>query len=136
MERVLLKQKEKKMAQFTRANGDFYPVLRLDATGYSNPGVNAIDTGKTVQPQGPKLDYFTVTASGALSTTDIKNAFDTIQGKGIVYIYEYTDTGSDTLAFAIYPTAAWTTSTLDTELNAAGGGLAACVTTATATFTN
>ena len=124
------------MAQFTRANGDFYPVLRLDATGYTNPGVNAADTGKTVQPQGPKLDYFTVTAAGALSTTDIKNAFDTIQGKGIVYIYEYTDTGSDTLAFAIYPTAAWTTAELDTDLNTAGGGLASCVTTATATFTN
>tara|TARA_B110000879_G_scaffold32360_1_gene44401 strand:+ start:87 stop:461 length:375 start_codon:yes stop_codon:yes gene_type:complete len=124
------------MAQFTRANGDFYPVLRLDATGYSNPGVNAIESAMTVQPQGPKLDYFTVTAAGALTTTDIKNAFDTIQGKGIVYIYEYTDTGSDTLAFAIYPTAAWTTATLDTDLNTAGGGLAACVTTATATFTN
>ena len=35
------------MAQFTRANGDFYPVLRLDATGYTNPGVNAVQSAAT-----------------------------------------------------------------------------------------
>ena len=37
------------MAQFTRANGDFYPVLRLDATGYTNPGVNAVQSAATIR---------------------------------------------------------------------------------------
>ena len=43
-------------------------------------------------------------------------------------MYEVTNTGTDTIAFACYPTEAWTTATLDT---ATGG-----TTTATATFTN
>ena len=41
---------------------------------------------------------------------------------------EFTDTGTDTLAIAVYPTEAWTTATLDT---ATGG-----TTSASATFTN
>ena len=124
------------MAQFTKANGDFLPVLRLDADSYTNSGLNAVATGLTVQPQGPKLDFFTVEAAGALTTTDVFNGIITIQQKAIVYIYEYTDAAQDTLAFAVYPTGAWNTTDLDTDLQALGGNWAGCASTASATFTN
>jgi hypothetical protein len=122
------------MAQFTRTHGDYQPVMNYDQPAYQVGAVNAVTSGVVVQPQGPKLDYFTATATGALTTTQINTMVQTIQQLAIVYIYEYTDTTNDTLAFAVYPTAAWTTSALDTAFTAAG--VTGTTTTATATFTN
>jgi hypothetical protein len=51
-----------------------------------------------------------------------------IQTKATIAMYEVTDAGTDTLAFAVFPTEAWTVGTLDT---ATGGSTAA-----SATFTN
>ncbi len=42
------------MAQFTRVNGDYLPLINYDAPDYTNSGVNAVTSGATVQPQGPK----------------------------------------------------------------------------------
>lgn len=120
------------MAQFTRVNGDYLPVINYDAPDYTNSGVNAVTSGATVQPQGPKLDFFTVTFTGALTTTQLNTAVQTIQQLATIYIYEYTDTTDDTLAVAVYPTGAWTTATLDTALTAAVEG---CTVAASATFT-
>ena len=106
------------MAQFTKVNGDLLPVLHLDAAAYTNSGANAVSSGSSVQPQGPKLDFFTVTATGALTGTQVNLIIQATQQLATVYLYEYTDTTNDTLAMAVYPTGAWTT------------------TTATATFTN
>ena len=126
------------MAQFTRVNGDYLPVINFDAPDYTNSGVNAVTSGATVQPQGPKLDFFTVTFTGALTTTQLNTAVQTIQQLATIYIYEYTDTTNDTLAFAVYPTGAWTTAALVTALEASPGpAWANAVTvTAQATFTN
>ena len=104
------------MAQFTRVNGDLKPVLHMDSASYTNTGVNAATSAATVQPQGPKLEYFTATANGALTTTQLNSAIQTIQQLATVYIYEYTDTSNDTLAFAVYPVGAWTTAALVTAL--------------------
>jgi hypothetical protein len=126
------------MAQFTKANGDLLPVLNLDYPAYTNSGANAVSTGNTVQPQGPKLDFFTITATGALTGTQVNLIIQATQQLATVYIYEYTDTTNDTVAMAVYPTGAWTTGTLDTAIEAAltAGGVANSVTTtATATFT-
>lgn len=126
------------MAQFTKVNGDLLPVLRLDAAQYENSGANAISDGSTVQPQGPKLDFFTITATGALTGTQVNLIIQATQQLATVYIYEYTNDTNDTVAMAIYPTGAWTTATLDTAVEAAltAGGVANTVTTtATATFT-
>jgi len=120
------------MAQFTRVNGGFLPVINYDAPDYTNSGVNAVTSGATVQPQGPKLDFFTVTFDGALTTTQLNVAVQTIQQLATIYMYEYTDTGNDTLAVALYPVGAWTTTSLDTALTAA---VEAVTVTATATFT-
>jgi hypothetical protein len=126
------------MAQFTKANGDLLPVLNLDYPAYTNSGANAVSTANTVQPQGPKLDFFTITATGALTGTQVNLIIQATQQLATVYIYEYTDTTNDTVAMAVYPTGAWTTGTLDTAIEAAltAGGVANSVTTtATATFT-
>ena len=128
------------MAQFTKTNGDFLPVINFDAPSYTNSGANAVSSGATVQPQGPKLDYFTVTAasSGALSGTQVSLIIQATQQLATVYIYEFTTAGPDTLAMAVYPTGAWTTTTLNAAIIAeltAGGVANTTVTTATATFT-
>ena len=127
------------MAQFTRVNGDLLPVLHIDTAAYTNSGANAVVSGSSVQPQGPKLDFFTVTATGALTGTQVNLIIQATQQLATVYIYEYTDTTNDTLAMAVYPTGAWTTTTLNAAVIAeltAGGVGNTTTTTATATFTN
>ena len=128
------------MAQFTKTNGDLLPVLHLDSPAYTNSGANAVSSAATVQPQGPKLDFFTVTASGstALTGTQVSLIIQATQQLATVYIYEFTTAGPDTLAMAVYPTGAWTTTTLNAAIVAeltAGGAANTTVTTATATFT-
>jgi hypothetical protein len=120
------------MAQFTRTHGDYQPVMNFDAPAYTVGAVNAVTSGAVVQPQGPKLDYFTATATGAFSTAQVNTLIQTIQQLATVYIYEYTDASNDTLAFAVYPTAAWTASALDTAFTAAG--VTGTTTAAGATF--
>ena len=129
------------MAQFTRVNGDSKPVFHLDTDSYTNTGVNAVTSAATVQPQGPKLDFGTITFTGAASPSgaDLAIAFQTIQQLATVYIYEYTEVGAntDTLAVAVYPVGAWDFTNggnLDVALTAALGY--AVTTAATATFTN
>ena len=124
------------MAQFTRVNGDFQPVLHIDAPAYTNQGsTSAVVSAATVQPQGPKLDFFTVTGNGSQLADNINAFFQTVQQLATVYIYEYTNATDDTIAIAVYPTGAWTTATLDTALTAAWAGANVSV-AASATFTN
>jgi hypothetical protein len=134
------------MAQFTKTNGDFKPVLHLDSPAYQNTGLNAVTSAATVQPQGPKLDFFTITAasSGAFSGAQVNVIVETVQQLATVYMYEFTTAGPDTIAFAVYPTGAWSVdgsaganvvAAVRTGLTAAG--VANAVTgSATATFTN
>jgi hypothetical protein len=131
------------MAQVTRVNGDFKPVLNVDARVYENTGVNAVVSAATVQPQGPKLEYFTVTFTGTGTTgAQIKSTIDTIQQLATVYIYEFTTVGAgnDTLAVAMYPVGAWgdvtatAAGSLDALITTAAGE--DVVITASATFTN
>jgi hypothetical protein len=129
------------MAQFTKVNGDFKPVLRLDAAAYTNTGINAVTSAATVQPQGPKLEYYTVTFTGTGTTgAQIAAAFQTIQQLSTIYIYEFTTDTNDTLAVAAYPVGAWGdvtatgTGTLDAALTTACGEAVSIA--ATATFTN
>ena len=127
------------MAGFTRVSGDYKPVANYDTPTYTNTGVNEVTSAATVQPQGPKLEFFTVTGTGALSLAQINVIIQTTQQLATVYIYEYTDTANDTLAMAVYPVAAWTAATLEAAIDAAltAADIANDTTvTATATFTN
>ena len=124
------------MAQFTRVNGDFQQVMNYDAPAYTNEGsTSAIDSAVTVQPQGPKLDFFTITGNGSQIADNINAVFQTVQQLATVYIYEYTNATDDTLAVAVYPTGAWTTTSLDNALSNAWTSANVSV-AATATFTN
>lgn len=129
------------MAQFTKVNGDFQPVVVLDSgvvasapgAGW-NSGLNAVVSGATVQPQGPKLDFFTITKdTGAFTGANIATIVETVQQLATIYIYEYTDAANDTFAMAVYPTGAWTAASIDTAVTAAG---VAVTVAASATFTN
>jgi len=123
------------MAQFTRVNGDYKQVLWLDAPEYTNTGVNAVQSALTVQPQGPKLDFFTLTGNSSQVADNIQTIFQTVQQLATVHIYEYTDATDDRLAIALYPTGAWSVATLDAALANAYVG-ANVTAAATATFTN
>lgn len=129
------------MAGFTRANGDFKQVAVYDAPTYSNTGVNAVTSGVTVQPQGPKLEFLTVTFTGTGTTgAQIDATIKAIQQLATVYLYEFTTDTNDTLAIAMYPVGAWgdvTATGADTLDQAITDAAAENVSiTATATFTN
>jgi hypothetical protein len=97
------------MAFTNKVHGDFLPVMNYDAASYTVGAVNAVATGVTVQPQGPKLDFFTITANAGMTTAQFNTTIQTIQQLGVVYLYKYTDDTDDTVAVAVYPTGAWTT---------------------------
>ena len=129
------------MAQFTRTHGDFQPVMNYDQPTYTVGAVNAITSGDTVQPAGPKLEFATVTFTGSSTTgAQILAAFNTIQQLATVYMYEFTTDTNDTLAIAFYPVGAWGdvtatgAGTLDAALTTACGEAVSIA--ASATFTN
>lgn len=123
------------MAQVTRTHGDFQPVFDLDAGSYTVGSANAITTATTVQPQGPKLEFFTITGNGSQVLDNISAVFQTVQQLATVYMYEYTNATDDTLAIAVYPVSAWTTTTLDNALTNAWSSANVSV-ASSATFTN
>ena len=129
------------MAQFTRTHGDFQPVMNYDAPDYTVGAVNAITSGATVQPQGPKLSFATVTFTGTGTTgAQILATINAIQQLATIYLYEFTTDTNDTLAIAFYPVNAWGdvtatgAGTLDAAITAAAGEAVSIA--ATATFTN
>jgi hypothetical protein len=128
------------MAQFPKINGDYQPVMNVDSGSYVNqyPTANAVVSGLTVQPAGPFLAFYTVTAAGALTGTQVGLAIQATEQLATVMVYEYIDTTNDTLAMAVYPINAWTTTNLQANIRATltAAGVANNVTvTATATFT-
>ena len=128
------------MAQFPRVNGDFLPVLNSSSGSYVNSGANAIVTGLVAQPAGPFLAFYTVTASGSshLTGTQAGYAIQATEQLSTVMVYQFTTGTPDTLAMAVYPINAWTTTTLQANIIATltAAGLAnSVVVTATATFT-
>ena len=129
------------MAIVTKTSGDFKPVMNQDQPSYTFTSINAVTSGASVNVQGPKLDFGTITFTGIAtpSGADILTTFETIQQKATVAIYEFTEVGgnTDTLGLAIYNTGAWDFTSggdLDVALTTALGY--AVTTAATATFTN
>ena len=129
------------MSQFDKSHGDFKPVVNVDVGNNSDyAALNAVTSAVTVQLQGPKLDFATITFTGSSTTgAQIKAAIETIQQLATVYLYEFTTTTNDTLAVAFYPTGAWGDvtatggTTLDAQLTTACGEAVSIA--ATATFT-
>lgn len=107
------------MAKFSRVNGDNLPVLNYDTGSYVNSGVNAVQSNVPVQPQGPYLGFFTVTGTGALSGEQVKAIITTAEQLATVMVYEYYNATNDSVALALYPIDAWTTTDLQDNINTA-----------------
>lgn len=69
--------------------------------------------GETVQPQGPKLDFFTLTIVDSAADEAMK----ALQQLATIHMYKFASATS--LHVAVYPVGAWTT----TSLPAASGGV-------------
>lgn len=124
------------MAGFTRVHGDYLPVLHLDSAAYAVGAVNATSTGNVVQPQGPKLDFFTIALANVASNTTIANdVVLTVQELSTIGVYQFNQSGGtgDTLCIAVYPTSGWNTTTLKAAVD--GIGVGTSTVTSSATFT-
>lgn len=97
------------MAEITKKNGNFKPVVNVDiGQNSSEATLNQVTSAATVNLVGPKLDFATITFTGSSTTgAQIKAAIETIQQLATVYIYEFTTDTNDKLAVAFYPTGAW-----------------------------
>jgi hypothetical protein len=123
------------MAYFTKVHGDFKQVMNYDAPGYTVGALDAITSAVPVQPQGPKLEFFTITGNSTQVLDNISTVFQTVQQLATIHMYQYTNATDDTLAIAIYPVGAWTTVTLDNELSNAWASANVSV-AGSATFSN
>ena len=96
------------MAYYTPANGDAQPVFALD-TRNGPIAASAATTGVPVQPQGPKLDFFSVTANTSVVTQEgvyeyVANVIQAIQQTSTVAMYQV---DGAQISFAVYPTGAF-----------------------------
>ena len=119
------------MAVFTQTNGTTQPVFNMDTANGNIQGTANIAATGSVNFQGPKLDFFSLVANGALTTSGnvngyINNLMQAIQTKGTVAMYQVTPSASTILNLAIYPVDAYTATTLlataNTAATVASGG--------------
>jgi hypothetical protein len=138
------------MATFAKTNGSTQPVFALDVrNGSVAQGANIAAQGP-VQPQGPKLDFFSLTANASLATQGgvngyVGNVLQAIQNGttdagagGTVAMYQVDPSNAAVLNLAIYPTGAYTTATLVAAAQVANAaiGIPTANVAGTATFTN
>ena len=117
------------MAYITPVSGGSQPVFNLDVlNGPVAQGANISAQGP-VQPAGPKLDFFSVVANAALTTTVggvnqyIANVLQAVQQTATVAIYQVGPTTGQ-INFAIYPTGAFAnTSVFVTAVQTANGAI-------------
>lgn len=136
------------MAYVTRSHGDFKQQMNFDTDAYTVGAINAVTDDATVQPQGPKLEFFTITGNGTTSNvgTYANTVISTLTQLCTIHLYEFNTSPTDaTLAVGVYPVGAWGTvtatgaGTLDqalTDAVTAAGGTGNVSIAATATFTN
>ena len=96
------------MAYYTPANGDAQPVFALDVQN-GPVAASASTAGTPVQPQGPKLDFFQVTANTTVVSQQgvqeyVANVINAIQQTATVAMYQVDGVQ---LSFAVYPTGAF-----------------------------
>ena len=117
------------MASVTRVSGTTQPVFNLDVQNGSISGTANVAGNVAVQMQGPKLDFFTLTANGALTNAGnvngyLNNVLQAVQQIGTIAMYQAAP-AAGVISLAIYPTGAYTTATLVAAAQAANatGGL-------------
>ena len=137
------------MAQLTKVNGTTQPVFAIDVQNGTIANTANIAAQGPVQVAGPKLDFFSLTANAVLSASGaanatgyINNVLQAIQQNGTVAMYQVSPASPAVLNIAIFPTGAYTTTSLVAAAqtaNATGGldiGIPTANVAASATFTN
>jgi hypothetical protein len=125
------------MAQFTKVNGTTQPVFALDVANGSIAGTANVAAQGPVMLSGPKLDFFLLTANGALTNAGnvngyLNNVIQAVQsgagitggGAGGTVAFYQAGATAGTINLAIYPSGAYTTATLVAAAqtaNATGG---------------
>jgi hypothetical protein len=127
------------MAEFTRTHGNAQQVFHMD-TSNGNLGNGALAESAPVNVAGPKLDFFKIIVeNGSNAAQDLQAQVGTglaveailenIQTTSTVAIYQVEDSSAGQISVALYPTGAYTASTLQTSirtLTAAGSGSIDC----------
>jgi len=99
------------------------PVFHMDtANGNIQGTANIANTG-SVNFQGPKLDFFSLVANAALTTSGnvngyINNIVQAVQTKATVAMYQVSPAAPTILNLALYPTGAYSNVTLLATANA------------------
>ena len=119
------------MAGFTKTNGTTQPVFHMDTGNAQIVGTSNIAAAGSVNFQGPKLDFFSFVANASLITSGtvngyINNVLQAVQQKATVAMYQVSPATPTILNLAIYPTDAYTSTTLlaqaNTSATVASGG--------------
>ena len=119
------------MAGFTKTNGTTQPVFHMDTGNAQIVGTSNIAAAGSVNFQGPKLDFFSFVANASLITSGnvngyINNVLQAVQQKATVAMYQVSPAAPTILNLAIYPTDAYTSTTLlaqaNTSATVASGG--------------
>ena len=124
------------MAEFTRTHGNAQQVFHIDTNNGALSG--ALAESAPVNLQGPKLDFFKILIDDG-SAVDLQAEVGTglaveailkdIQQTSTVAVYQVEDDTSGQISVGIYPTGAYTASTLQTQirlLTAAGSNSVDC----------
>ena len=116
------------MAYFPPANGDAQPVFALDINNGSQTG--DISTAALVQMAGPKLDFFAIivknagaqaqdltnqlgnVTSGVFTPGAVVQINQAIQRTATIAMYQVEAASSGQISFGIYPSGAYTATTL------------------------
>ena len=106
------------MAGFDRSNGDVQPVFALD-TANGKIDADTATAGTPVQPAGPKLDFFTLTANATVAGEQgvseyVDAVLKAVQQKATIAFYQV---DADQISLGVYPSGAYTASTLLTTAN-------------------
>jgi len=123
------------MATLFRPNGDADPVFALDiSNGAQSGNLATVGANALVQMAGPKLDFFAVVVENASNQAiDLRNELGNITDPGVVQTINQTIQQTATIAFyqvqnsttgqisyGLYPSGAYTTTTLDTAVTGLG----------------
>ena len=118
------------MAYITVVSGGAQPVFATDVLN-GNPAQTAnLANAAVTNFQGPKLDFFTLVANTALTGTVgnaggyVSNVLQAIQQTATVAMYQISGAQNANIVVAVYPVAAYTTTTLVAAAqtaNASGG---------------
>jgi hypothetical protein len=123
------------MATLFRPNGDADPVFALDiSNGAQSGNLATVGANALVQMAGPKLDFFAVVVENAGNQAiDLRNELGNITDPGVVQtinqtiqqtatiaFYQVQNSSTGQISYGLYPSGAYTTTTLDTAVTGLG----------------